>query len=106
MARLRLLLRPWERRACAVLNVLPLPGAGAVWAGWRNAHTRLRRDGLLQMALVVFGAWPLVIPGAIGLAWAAWDAVRIGQAELARLPPRDAPDPAGAAPAPPRPARR
>lgn len=100
MARLRLLLRPWERWACVALNVLPLPGLGAVLAGWRNAHTTLRRDGALQMALVAFGAWPLIVPGAVGLGWAAWTAVRMGQADLRRMPPRDAPDPAEAPAAP------
>lgn len=108
MDRLRLLLRPWERTAYAVLNVLPLPGLGAVLAGGRNAHTNLRRNGVLQMALVVFGSWPLVVPGAIGLAWAVWTAVRIGQARI-RMPPADAPPPeqvAPRAPPPPKAARR
>lgn len=94
--RLRLLLRPWERAACAALNVVPLPGLGAFLAGWRNAHTTLRRNGALQMALVVLGSWPLVLPGAAGLLWAAWDAVRIAQADLQPLPPRNAPAPAEA----------
>jgi hypothetical protein len=85
--RLRLQLRPWERTLYTILNVVPLPGAGAVWVGWRNPHTRLLRRGILQMVLVVFGAWPLIVPGAIGLAWAVWDAVRIGQARLVALPP-------------------
>lgn len=107
MARLRLLLRPWERTAAAILNVVPLPGLGAILAGWRNAHTTLRRNGALQMALVVFGAWPLVVPGAIGLAWAVWDAVRIGRADLRRMPPANAPDPeALGQAAPPRTGRR
>ena len=97
MDRLRLLLRPWERWTYAALNVLPLPGLGAVLAGWRNAHTPLRRDGFLQMALVVFGAWPLIVPGAIGFAWAIWTAVRIGQARI-RMPPANAPPPEQAAP--------
>lgn len=87
MRRLRLQLRPWERTLYAVLNVVPLPGAGAAWVGWRNPHTHLLRRGILQMVLVVFGAWPLIVPGAIGLAWAVWDAVRIGQARLVPLPP-------------------
>ena len=82
MARLRLLLRPRERTAAAILNVVPLPGLGALLAGWRNPHTRLRRNGSLQMALAVFGSWPLVVPGAVGLAWAAWDSVRIAQARM------------------------
>ena len=114
MARLRLVLRPWERTAAAILNVVPLPGLGALLAGWRNAHTTLRRNGALQMALVVLGAWPLIVPGVAGFAWAAWDAVRIARADLRRLPPADAPDPSaepqGRAPArraaPPKAARR
>lgn len=104
MARLRLLLRPWERTAAAILNVVPLPGLGAVLAGWRNAHTTLRRNGALQMTLVVFGAWPLVVPGAIGFAWAVWDTVRIARADLRRFPPKDAPMPPASAP--PKAARR
>ena len=70
------------------------PLLGAALLGWRNPHTRLLRNGLMQALLVVFGSWPLVVPGAIGLAWAAWDAVRIGQARLLPLPPRNAPAPA------------
>ncbi len=62
------------RVACTVLNVLPLPGLGAIIAGWRNPQTSLRAHGIAQMILVVFGSWPLVVPGAIGLIWAAWDA--------------------------------
>ena len=92
MDRLRLLLRPWERWLFAGLNVLPIPGLGAILAGWRNAHTTLRRNGILQLVLVVFGSWPLVVPGIVGFAWAAWDAVRIGQARI-RMPPRNAPLP-------------
>lgn len=104
MDRLRLVLRPWERTAGAILNVLPLPGAGALAVGWRNAHTTLRRNGALQMALVVLGAWPLVIPGAIGFAWAVWDAVRIAQARIRMPGPAEAPPPE--APKPARPPRR
>lgn len=105
--RLRLLLRPWERTTYAVLNVVPLPGVGAILAGWRNVHTRLRRNGVLQLVLVLFGSWPLILPGAAGLAWAVWDAVRIAQAKV-RMPPRNAPDPATlpAPAAPPRTSRR
>lgn len=108
MDRLRLLLRPWERTLFAALNVLPLPGLGALLAGWRNAHTTLRRNGALQMALVVFGAWPLIVPGALGLTWAVWDAVRIARADLRPLPaggsggpPATPARPTAAPPAPP-----
>jgi hypothetical protein len=103
MDRLRLLLRPWERWAGSVLNVLPVPGLGALLVGWRNPHTPLRRDGVMQMVLVVFGSWPLVVPGVIGFAWAVWDAVRIGQARI-RMPPAT-PGPLSGA-APPKAARR
>jgi len=83
---LRLQLRPWQRTALAILNIVP-PGVGAIVAGWRNPHTRLLRNGVVQFVLVAFGAWPLVFPGIIGLAWAIWDAVRIFQARLVSLPP-------------------
>ena len=86
MRRLRLQLRPGSRIAWSLLNVLPLPGVGAMWVGWSNPHSNLLRRGWLQLVLVVFGAWPLIIPGAIGLGWATWDAVRIGQAELVPVP--------------------
>jgi hypothetical protein len=98
MARLRLLLRPWERTACAILNVVPLPGVGAMLVGWRNAHTRLLRNGVLQAVLVLFGSWPLIVPGLLGVAWAAWDTARIAQADLGRLPPREAEAPKPSAP--------
>jgi hypothetical protein len=88
-----LLLSPSARWTLLALNLVPLPGLGAAIAGWRNPHTRLLRNGLMQLTLVVLGSWPLIVPGAIGLAWAVWDAVRIGQAQLRRLPPRDAPAP-------------
>ena len=84
--RLVLLLRPWERTAFAILNVLPLPGLGAIVVGARNPHTRLLRNGSLQLTLVVLGSWPLVLPGLAGLAWAGWDAFRMHEAELAPLP--------------------
>lgn len=84
--RLRLQLPPWQRTAFAILNVVP-PGLGAFLAGWKNPHTRLLRNGILQFALVVFGAWPLILPGAVGFVWAVWDAARIAQARLVPLPP-------------------
>ncbi|HUR26468.1 MAG TPA: hypothetical protein VM327_10690 [Candidatus Thermoplasmatota archaeon] len=112
MARLRLLLRPWERTAAAILNVFPLPGLGALLAGWRNAHTTLRRNGALQMVLVLLGSWPLIVPGIVGLAWAIWDTVRIARADLRDPPPRAEPAAPDATPtrpgqaAPPKAARR
>jgi hypothetical protein len=90
MRRLRLQLRPRSRVALGVLNVVPIPGAGAVAAGWRNPHSRLLARGVSQMALVLLGSYPLVVPGAVGLGWAILDAVRILQADLAPLPPRAA----------------
>jgi hypothetical protein len=88
MRPLRLQLSPGGRTLWALLNVLPLPGLGAMWVGWRNPHSRLLRNGWLQLVLVLFGSWPLLLPGAVGLAWAVWDAVRIGQARLVPLPPK------------------
>lgn len=96
--RLRLRTSPAARWALVVLNVLPLPGVGAAILGWRNPHTRLLQHGLLQLTLVLFGSWPLVVPGVAGLAWAAYDAVRIGQARLLSLPPRPEHEAAQAAP--------
>lgn len=91
--RLRLRVSKTARWALFALTLLPLPGLGAAILGWRNPHTRLLSHGLLQLTLVLFGSWPLVLPGAIGLAWAVWDAVRIAQARLLPLP-----DPASASP--------
>ena len=88
--RLALRVSPGARWALCALNVLPVPGLGAAILGWRNPHTRLLGHGVMQAVLVVFGSWPLLVPGAVGLAWAAWDAVRIGQARLLPLPPRTA----------------
>lgn len=86
----RLVLRTSNRARWALfgLTLLPWPGLGAAILGWRNPHTRLLQHGLLQATLVLFGSWPLVIPGAIGLAWAIWDAIRIAQAHLLPLAPR------------------
>ncbi len=58
----------------AILNVVPIPGVGAMMAGWRNPHTSLRWRGLAQFLLVVFGSWPLIIPGVAGFLWAIYDA--------------------------------
>lgn len=71
-----ILSRNW-RIACVVLAVVPLPGLGVLVAGHRNPHTGYRNRGIAQMLLVLFGSWPLVVPGVIGLAWAVYDAVQI-----------------------------
>ncbi len=88
----RLVLRTsdWGRWTLFALTLLPIPGMGAAILGWRNPHTRLLPHGLMQATLVLFGSWPLVIPGLIGFAWAVWDAVRIAQARLLPLPPPSA----------------
>lgn len=75
----RLVLSPAWRIACIVLQVVPVPGVGAIIAGIKNPHSGLRGRGIAQAALVVFGSWPLIIPGAAGLIWAIVDAVRIGR---------------------------
>lgn len=87
----RLVLRTsvWARWTLFALTLIPLPGVGAAILGWRNPHTRLLPNGIMQATLVLFGSWPLVIPGAIGFVWAVWDAGRIAQARLLPLPPRD-----------------
>ncbi len=77
MPRRTLLLSNRWRVACTVLNLIPLPGAGAVVAGWRNPHTPLLGHGVAQLVLVLFGSWPLVIPGIAGFIWAAFDAYTI-----------------------------
>lgn len=84
---LALQLHPRARFACVLLNVVPLAGLGAIWAGWRNPHSGLRRNGALQATLVLLGSWPLVVPGLAGFVWACWDAGRIARASLLALPP-------------------
>ncbi len=74
------------RATCITLQLVPVPGVGAMVAGAKNPHTKLLSHGIAQTALVVFGSWPLIIPGAAGLAWAAWDAYVIGRDT--RMPPR------------------
>lgn len=59
------------RNACVALNVLPIPGVGAIIAGWRNPHSKLLGKGVAQLVLVVFGSFPLIVPGVIGFVWAA-----------------------------------
>lgn len=75
-----LILRSGLKTTCVVLQVVPIPGVGAIIAGARNPHSRLLGRGISQAVLVVFGSWPLIIPGAIGLVWAIWDATRIAKA--------------------------
>jgi hypothetical protein len=87
------MLRPGGRRTLSILNVLPLPGLGAILVGWRNPHTTLRRNGALQMMLVLLGTWPVIVPGVAGIVWAVWDAVRIAQAKEIPKPPKSATPP-------------
>lgn len=78
-----LLTERW-RIACTALNILPIPGVGAIIAGHRNPHSRLRGKGVAQLVLVVFGSFPLIIPGVIGFVWACYTAYWIH--ENSRLP--------------------
>lgn len=71
-----LLLGPRWKVACTILQVVP-PGVGATIAGAKNPHSRYLGRGIAQLALVLFGSWPLLIPGAVGLIWAWTDAYRI-----------------------------
>lgn len=89
MAPLRLMVGPRWRYVWAAMNVLPVPGAGAIVVGARNPHSRLLPHGVGQALLVLFGSWPLVVPGLAGLAWAVWDAVRIAQCEMIPRPPAE-----------------
>lgn len=104
MQRLRLASGPRARTAFACLNVLPLPGLGALLAGWRNPHTDLRRNGALQLLLLA-GAYPWIVPGLAALVWGTYDALRIAKADLvppeARAAPRVPAEPASAPPLPP-----
>ncbi len=75
----RVVLSPAWRVACIVLQVIPVPGVGAIIAGAKNPHSGLLGRGIAQVALVVFGSWPLIVPGAAGLIWAIVDAVRIAR---------------------------
>ena len=56
-----LLLGPRLKVACIVLQVFP-PGVGAIIAGSKNPHSRYLGRGIAQLALVVFGSWPLIVP--------------------------------------------
>ncbi len=73
-----LLLGPRLRIACIVLQVFP-PGVGAIIAGSKNPHTKYLGRGIAQLVLVLFGSYPLILPGAIGLLWAWYDAIQIGR---------------------------
>ncbi len=75
----RLVLSPTWKWVCTVLQIVPLPGVGAIIAGIKNPHSGLTKRGIAQLALVVFGSWPLILPGAAGLIWAIVDAVRIAR---------------------------
>lgn len=76
-----LLLGPRLKVVCIILQIVP-PGVGAIIAGAKNPHTGWLGRGIAQLVLVVFGSWPLLIPGAIGLIWAWTDAVRIARTSV------------------------
>ncbi len=82
---MQLLGAPKLRPLWVALQVLPIPGLGAIVVGTHNPHTRLRRNGTAQLLLVLLGSWPLVLPGLAGLAWAIRDAIYIAQADT--IPP-------------------
>lgn len=112
---MHLVLSPAQRVALPVLNVLPLPGVGAVWTGIKNPHSRYLWRGVGQIVLVLFGSWPLIVPGAAGLAWAVWDAVQIRRQSVdppawsrpaPDAPPESLPEPDSAKRAPRRSGRR
>ncbi len=81
-----LLLPEWQRITCTILNVIPLPGVGAIWAGVRNPHSPLLKHGIAQLLLVTLGSYPWIIPGVVGLAWAVWSSVRIHQDARPQMP--------------------
>lgn len=66
----RPLLTERMRVVCVVLNIIPIPGLGAIIAGWKNPHSRLLGKGIAQSILVIFGTYPLIVPGVIGFLWA------------------------------------
>ena len=72
-----LLLGPRLKITCIVLQVIP--GVGAIVAGAKNPQSRYLGRGIAQFCLVLFGSWPLIIPGAVGVIWAWTDAYRIGR---------------------------
>jgi hypothetical protein len=80
---IRLVLTPRMRITCALLQVVPIAGIGAIIAGWKNPQSRLLGRGILQAALFLFGFYPLMWPAAIALLWALWDLRLI----LAAAPP-------------------
>ncbi len=84
-SRILLLPEPW-RTLCVVLNILPVPGVGAIIAGIKNPHSGLLRTGIAQTLLVLFGSYPLIIPGAIGFVWACWTSYRMYRDGYAHVP--------------------
>lgn len=80
-----LLPEPW-RTLCIVLNIVPIPGVGAIIAGIKNPHSGLLKMGIAQTLLVVFGSYPLIVPGAIGFVWAAWTSYRMHRDAYSHVP--------------------
>jgi len=80
-----LLPEPW-RTLCIVLNIVPVPGVGAIIAGIKNPHSGLLKVGIAQALLVLFGSYPLIFPGAIGFVWACWTSYRMFRDAYASVP--------------------
>lgn len=81
-----LILGPALRPVCIILQILPVPGVGAIIAGIKNPHSKLLGRGIAQASLVIFGSYPLIIPGALGLIWAIVDAVAIARNSASDAP--------------------
>jgi hypothetical protein len=98
---MKLILGSGLRVACIALQVVP--GVGAIVAGSRNPHTTYLKHGIAQLALFLFGTWPLIFPGAAAVVWAWVDAYRMGRDAVPpgpwSTPTRDA-DPSTVRPTP------
>ncbi len=69
-----------------MLQLVPLPGVGAIIAGAKNPHSKLIGRGVAQASLVLFGSYPLIIPGVAGLIWAIFDAIAIARRSAGPAP--------------------
>ncbi len=87
-----LILSPTWTKVLTTIQVV-VPGVGAIIAGYRNPHTGLWGRGWVQLALVLFGSWPLIVPGIAGALWAWWDAATIYRNATWPPPPTSSPLP-------------